>query len=85
MISLISIIYPLYQQKPQKFIIAGDPFQIEPIVTIEQWKDENIYKMVGLNQQGSFAKPTTQPHDYLVTMKWHTEFGHLIRGDILTS
>ena len=67
MISLISIIYPLYQQKPQKFIIAGDPFQIEPIIAIEQWKDENIYKMIGLNQQGSFAKPITQPHDYLVT------------------
>lgn len=67
MISLISIIYPLYQQKPQKFIIAGDPFQIEPIVAIEEWKDENIYKMIGLNQKGSFAKPITQPHDYLVT------------------
>ncbi len=66
MISLISIIYPLYQQKPQKFIVAGDPFQIEPIVAVEHWKDENIYKLVGLNKQGSFADPTTTPHDYLV-------------------
>ena len=67
MISLGSIIYPLYSQKPQKFIIAGDPFQIEPIVAVEQWKDENIYTLVGLNRPGAFAKPSTEPHDYPVT------------------
>jgi hypothetical protein len=67
MISLASIIYPLYRQKPQKFIIAGDPFQIEPIVAVEQWKDENIYTLVGLNKAGSFAKPATEPHNYPVT------------------
>ncbi|MDZ4819975.1 MAG: AAA domain-containing protein [Planctomycetota bacterium] len=67
MISLASIIYPLYQQKPQKFIIAGDPFQIEPIVAVEQWKDENIYTLVGLTKAGSFAKPATVPHNYPVT------------------
>jgi hypothetical protein len=67
MISLASIIYPLYRQKPEKFIIAGDPFQIEPIVAVEQWRDENIYTLVGLNESGSFAKPDTQPHKYLVT------------------
>jgi hypothetical protein len=67
MISLASIIYPLYRQKPRKFIIAGDPFQIEPIVAVEQWKDKNIYTLVGLNKAGAFAKPATEPHDYLVT------------------
>jgi hypothetical protein len=67
MISLASIIYPLYRQKPKKFVIAGDPFQIEPIVAVEQWKDENIYTLVGLNKAGSFAKPVTEPHDYRVT------------------
>ena len=67
MISLASIIYPLYRQKPQKFIIAGDPFQIEPIVAVKQWKDENIYTLVGLNKAGSFAKPTTEPHDFPIT------------------
>lgn len=67
MISLSSIIYPLYRQKPWKFIVAGDPFQIEPIVAVEQWKDENIYTLVGLNKAGAFAKPATEPHDYLVT------------------
>ncbi|EIC28501.1 DEAD/DEAH box helicase [Methylomicrobium album] len=67
MISLASIIYPLYRQKPRKFIVAGDPFQIEPIVAVEQWKDENIYTLVGLNKPGAFAKPATKPHDYLVT------------------
>jgi hypothetical protein len=67
MISIASIVYPLYQQKPRKFIIAGDPFQIEPIVAVEQWKEENIYTLVGLNNAGSFARPATKPHDYLVT------------------
>jgi superfamily I DNA and/or RNA helicase len=67
MVSLASIVYPLYRQKPEKFIIAGDPFQIEPIVAVEQWRDENIYTLVGLNRSGSFAKPATQPHDYPVT------------------
>lgn len=67
MISLFSIIYPLYRKKPRKFIVAGDPFQIEPIVAVEQWKDENIYTLVGLNKAGAFAKPATEPHDYLVT------------------
>lgn len=66
MISLGSIIYPLYRQKSQKFIVAGDPFQIEPIVTVAQWKDENIYTLVGLNKPGAFAKPSTEPHDYSV-------------------
>ena len=67
MISLASIIYPLYCRKPEKFIIAGDPFQIEPIVAVEQWRDENIYTLVGLNRSGSFAKPATEPHDFAVT------------------
>jgi hypothetical protein len=67
MISLSSIIYPLYRQKPRKFIVAGDPFQIEPIVAVEQWKDKNIYTLVGLKKAGAFAKPVTEPHDYLVT------------------
>jgi hypothetical protein len=67
MISLSSIIYPLYRQKLRKFIVAGDPFQIEPIVAVEQWKDENIYTLVGLNKAGAFTKPVTEPHDYVVT------------------
>lgn len=67
MIPLINIIYPFYQRKPQKFIVAGDPFQIEPIVSVEQWKDENIYTLVGLNKSGAFAHPSTVPHDYHVT------------------
>lgn len=73
MISLSNIIYPLYIQKHGKFIIAGDPFQIEPIVAVEQWKDQNIYTLVGLNKAGAFAKPTTEPHDYLV-MNLETQY-----------
>lgn len=67
MISLASIIYPLFHLNPQMFVIAGDPFQIEPIVAVEQWKDENIYTLVGLSKSGSFSDPSTEPHKYLVT------------------
>ncbi len=65
MISLANIIYPLYKKTPKKFIIAGDPFQIQPITAVDLWKDENIYTMVELN---SFAKPKTLPHDYHVEL-----------------
>lgn len=67
MISIAGIVYPLCCQKPWMFIIAGDPFQIEPIVVVEHWKDENIYTLVGLNKDDSFANPVTQPRDYPVT------------------
>jgi len=64
MISLGYIIYPLYKSHPKKFIIAGDPFQIEPIVYVDLWKNENIYTMVELD---SFSKPKTRPNNYKVT------------------
>lgn len=63
MIHLPYIIYPLYKSKPKKFIIAGDPFQIQPIASIDTWKDENIYTLVGLN---SFSQPDTLPVSYKV-------------------
>lgn len=66
MIPIANIIYPLYKQKPQKFIIAGDPFQIEPITSAALWKDKNIYTMVGLDTADSFENPQTKPHDYKV-------------------
>lgn len=65
MIPLVNIIYPLYKKTPKKFIIAGDPFQIEPITSIDLWKNENIYTMVELN---SFTNPTTIPHQYSVQL-----------------
>ena len=63
MISLVGIIYPLYCKPNACFIIAGDPFQIEPIISCDLWKDENIYSMVGLKD---FANPVTEPHRYQV-------------------
>lgn len=63
MIPLVNIIFPLYYKTDAKFIIAGDPFQIQPITSVAQWKDENIYTLVGLN---NFKKPKTIPHDYKV-------------------
>jgi len=65
MIPLANIVYPLYKKTPEKFIIAGDPFQIEPITTVDVWKDENIYTMVKLN---SFVDPTTVPYQYHVEL-----------------
>lgn len=65
MIPLINIIYPLYKKTPMKFIIAGDPFQIEPITASDAWKNENIYTMVKLN---SFCNPQTVPFHYHVEL-----------------
>lgn len=63
MIPLIQMVYLLYSQKPREFVIAGDPFQIEPTVAEESWKKENIYEMVGLK---NFASPHTVPYSYEV-------------------
>ena len=65
MIPIADIIFPLYKKTPRKFIIAGDPFQIEPITSINLWKNENIYTMVELN---SFESPKTKPHHYKVDL-----------------
>jgi hypothetical protein len=65
MIPIVNIIYPIYKKTPKKFFIAGDPFQIEPITTVDTWKNENIYTMVKLN---SFIEPLTVPHKYHVEL-----------------
>lgn len=53
----------LFQKIDAQFIIAGDPFQIQPITGVDDWGEENIYTMVQLN---SFVEPTTIPHSYHV-------------------
>lgn len=63
MIPLVNIIFPLYKKTPCKFIIAGDPFQIQPITAVDLWKDENIYSLVHLD---SFQNPNTVPHPYRI-------------------
>ena len=65
MVPLANIVLPLYKKTPKKFIIAGDPFQIEPITTVDIWKNENIYSMVELK---SFNEPTTIPYKYHVEL-----------------
>jgi flagellar biosynthesis GTPase FlhF len=67
MIPLVNIIFPIFKKTPEKFIIAGDPFQIEPITSVDDWKDENLYTMVGLDNPNSFLNPVTTPHDFEVT------------------
>lgn len=64
MIPLYQIMMPLLLSSENTHItIAGDPFQIEPIVKIDDWKEENIYKMVNLND---FANIRTEPHKFNV-------------------
>lgn len=63
MVNLASVAYVLYQKPQASFIIAGDPFQIQPITQIEQWKDLNIYSMVQLDR---FVAPVTVPHPYKI-------------------
>lgn len=65
MIPIANIVYPLYKKTPRKFIIAGDPFQIEPITSVALWKNENLYTMVQLD---SFVEPKTIPHQYKVEL-----------------
>lgn len=65
MIPIANIVYPLYKKTPWKFIIAGDPFQIEPIASVNLWKNENIYSLVQLN---SFGTPKTVPYNYKVEL-----------------
>lgn len=65
MIPIANIIFPLYKKTPRKFIIAGDPFQIEPITSVELWKNKNIYTMVELN---SFVNPKTKPYQYKIEL-----------------
>jgi len=63
MIPLAYIIYAVFRYPKTEFIIAGDPFQIEPIVQAHQWKGENIYTFVGLN---NYLSDTTPLNDYPV-------------------
>ncbi len=65
MIPIANIVYPLYKSSPKKFIIAGDPHQIQPITSVNLWKDENIYTLVQLN---SFVNPKTVPYAYQVIL-----------------
>ena len=64
MIPLVQMVYLLYKQHPQNFIIAGDPFQIEPITSVALWRGENIYTMVHLDD---FQEAHTVPHAYPIT------------------
>lgn len=66
MIPLIQMVYLLYLKTPRKFIIAGDPFQIEPTTSVSEWKSENIYKMVHLEEFSENAN--TVPHKYEITL-----------------
>lgn len=73
MIPLFNIALCLFRQKPKRFVVAGDPFQIEPIVDADQWRDENIYSLVGLTSSSSFVDGRTEPHDFPI-LRLGTQF-----------
>ncbi|MEM6697157.1 MAG: AAA domain-containing protein, partial [Bacteroidota bacterium] len=72
MISLGMITYILHQRPQTEFIIAGDPFQIEPIVHAEEWKGQNVYTLVNLQsfdpeEQKQQLVPYPYPIENLLT------------------
>lgn len=82
MIPLVQLVYVLYKvDSKTKFIIAGDPLQIPPIVKEELWKQENIYTMVNLN---SFESPCTEPKQFNVE-KLETQYRSIPSIGILFS
>ncbi len=67
MISLAMISYIIHQQSKAELIIAGDPFQIEPIVFAEEWKGQNIYTMVQLQSfDPEEQQQQLEPHPFRV-------------------
>jgi superfamily I DNA and/or RNA helicase len=66
MITLASIVYVLYKKPDCQFVVAGDPFQIQPIIVAEEWKGENIYTLVNLHRPDSFQSPQTKPHNFKI-------------------
>lgn len=66
MIPLVYMVYMLYLKTPKQFFVAGDPFQIEPTTSVSEWKSENIYKMVHLEEFSENAK--TIPHQYKINL-----------------
>ena len=67
MIPLVQIVFMLYKLRTAKqFIIAGDPFQIEPTTSVAEWKDENIYKMVHLEEFSDSVE--TVPYKYKIIL-----------------
>ncbi len=66
MIPLVQMVYALYLKTPKKFIIAGDPFQIEPTTVTSDWKNQSIYSMVKLNEFSEDVE--TVPHKYEITL-----------------
>lgn len=65
MIPLYQILPPIFNEHSGEIWIAGDPFQIEPIVNIDIWKEENIYKMIDLS---NFVSPQTTPIQFDVEL-----------------
>lgn len=49
MMDIVTLTYILYKSKTAKFIISGDPMQIQPVKQNDVYV-ENIYQMLGINE-----------------------------------
>lgn len=49
MLDIVTLTYILYKSKTAKFIISGDPMQIQPVKQNDVYV-ENIYQMLGINE-----------------------------------
>jgi hypothetical protein len=68
MIGVGYMAYLLLQQPNAQFVIGGDPFQIEPVVSAEDWQGENIYSLVRLTSFDPVVqREMLYPHPYKVT------------------
>ncbi|OTD02885.1 hypothetical protein AW093_25015 [Escherichia coli] len=52
-----------------------------------RYKNVGVYGrfLGGSRDEKCSPLPSDTPFIYIICMKWHTEFGHLNRGDMLTS
>ena len=66
MIPLVYMVYLMYLKTPKRFIVAGDPLQIEPTTAVDDWKSENIYRMVHLMDVHGIG--STVPYEYNVKL-----------------
>ena len=66
MISLAMITYIIHQQPKAEIIIAGDPFQIEPIVFAEEWKGQNISMVQLQSFDPEVQQKQIEPHPFPV-------------------
>lgn len=67
--TVFSLFYRFTKYPRTKFVFGGDPFQINPIVFVNEpkWKEGNIFSLLELDKKGSFINPKPNPSGIKVT------------------